>query len=541
MPICLIIPPSGFLLDERVFMSLGLLRVAAALERRGMAVELLDLSGIENYEEVARLHASASAATHFGITATTPQMPAAAKAAAAIRGVRPDARVILGGPHVTLVNAAVKGELKRGSAGAPGRAAQALDGLRRRFDVLVAGDGEEAIFKAIAPAAPPVIDADVPGTELFLTPAALNDLPLPARHLVDVSTYRYAVDGHRALSVIAQLGCPFECGFCGGRASPMLRRVRTRTSESIAAELVHLHEEYGVTGFMFYDDELNVNRQMVGLMRTIRTAQERLGTEWRLRGFVKAELFTEEQAREMYAAGFRWLLVGFESGAPRILENIRKRATQDENTRCLEIASAAGLKVKALMSIGHPGESHDTVMQTRDWLLAARPADFDLSLITTYPGTPYYDEAVPHARDAGVWTYTCRTNGDRLHAYNVDFTEVAEYYKGNPDGGYHAYVYTDHLSSAALVDLRDFVERDVRARLDIPFNPGAPSVRYEHSMGQRGPLPPTILRRSGPGAGAVDSAALSRPAQAPVSSDASRTREAGASGVRPHPGAGCGS
>jgi anaerobic magnesium-protoporphyrin IX monomethyl ester cyclase len=43
------IPPSLFLLDERVFMSLGILKVAAVLEREGITVELLDLSGVKNY------------------------------------------------------------------------------------------------------------------------------------------------------------------------------------------------------------------------------------------------------------------------------------------------------------------------------------------------------------------------------------------------------------------------------------------------------------------------------------------------------------
>ena len=42
--------------------------------------------------------------------------------------------------------------------------------------------------------------------------------------------YRYEVDGVRALSMIAQLGCPFSCGFCGGRESAFLRRVRNRLS-----------------------------------------------------------------------------------------------------------------------------------------------------------------------------------------------------------------------------------------------------------------------------------------------------------------------
>jgi anaerobic magnesium-protoporphyrin IX monomethyl ester cyclase len=235
---------------------------------------------------------------------------------------------------------------------------------------------------------------------------------------------------------------------------------------------------------------------MVSLMRGIREAQEKLGVEWRLRGFAKAELFTEEQATEMFAAGFRWLLIGFESGAPSILTNINKKATRDDNTRCLELADKAGLKVKALMSVGHPGESPDTVQATRDWLIETKPADFDVTIITTYPGTPYYDEAVRHDSIPDVWTYTYAKTGDRLHAYDVDYTRVAEYYKGNPDGGYHAYVFTDAMSATDLVEARDRVERDVREALGIPFNPSTPATRYEHSMGQFAQLPSNILRQS---------------------------------------------
>jgi len=497
--ICLIIPPSVFLLDERVFMMLGILRVAAVLEKAGWQVEVLDLSGIENYEEVARLHAGATPAEIFGITATTPHLPAARRIIEEIRAARPAARVILGGPHVTLVNAAAKGERKRGRVG---RAQTALAGLEAMADILVAGDGEEAIFQAVDPSksASP-IDADDPVSPLFLNSSRLNELPFPARHLVDVQSYHYTIEGERALSMIAQLGCPFSCGFCGGRESPSLRRVRMRTADNVVAEMVNLQQAYGVRGFMLYDDELNVNPRMMELMDKIRRAQDHLQVEFRLRGFIKAELFTEEQAAAMYRAGFRWILVGFESGAPQILENINKNATQDDNTRCLKIARDHGLKVKALMSIGHPGESADTIAETRDWLLRVQPDDFDVSIITTYPGTPYYDHAVPHTDRSGIWVYTCAKTGDRLYTHDLDYTVVADYYKGDPDGGYHAFLYTDYLSADALVELRDRLERDIRARLGIPFNPAAPAIRYEHSMGQSGPLSPEILRSTHGAAG----------------------------------------
>jgi len=512
LPVCLIIPPSAFLLDERVFMNLGILKVAAVLEQAGYGVELLDLSGIENYTDAVADHALDSPAEIFGLTATTPQLPAARQIVQTLRSVRPGARVILGGPHVTLVNAAARRERRLERAG---RATKAFAQLTELCDVLVVGDGEKAIFPAIAADVLPLLDADDRDSPLFLTHEDLTRLPFPARHLVDVASYRYTIEGVPALSVIAQLGCPFGCGFCGGRESPFLRHVRTRTVESVIEELGHLHAAYGVRGFMFYDDELNVSPAMLELMHALAVLQEGLGATFKLRGFVKAELLSDAQAAAMYEAGFRWILTGFESGSPRILDNINKRATRDDNTRCVEIARRHGLKVKALMSIGHPGESDETIRETYEWLLAVAPDDFDVSIITTYPGTPYYDHARPHPTARRVWAYEAPRTRDRLYSYEVDWTVVADYYKGRPDGGYQSFVFTDHLAPEELVRHRDWIEREARARLGIPFNPSAPAVRYEHSMGQVGRLPPYVLRTSG-GAG-VESRARRRSAPAQAS------------------------
>lgn len=485
-PICFIIPPSPFLLDERVFMSLGILKISAVLEQAGIPVEVLDLSGIENFEEALKFHARNTQARIFGFTATTPQMPQAAKLAGVLKQVRPSSKTIIGGPHPTLTYAAVKKERAKNVSG---RATRALGQLSETFDVIVCGDGEDAIFKAIEDDAPHIIDADDPKSPLFLTNKRLNELPFPARHLVDCESYHYQIDGERAVSLIAQLGCPFQCGFCGGRNSPMLRRVRTRTTQNIVSEIASLYRDYGVKGFMMYDDELNVNTQMVELMNAIADKQEELGVKFKLRGFIKSQLFTQEQALAMYRAGFRWILTGFESGSPRILENINKRATREENTRCVDIAHAAGLKVKALMSIGHPGESFETLRETGDWLIQNRPSDFDVTIITPYPGSPYYDDAI---EENGKWVYTSR-GGDKLFAKEVNYFETADYYKGDPNGGYTSYVWTPTLSREELVLARDRMEREVRSALGIPFNPSASAQKFEHSMGMSS-LPSQILR-----------------------------------------------
>lgn len=439
MKVCLIIPPSSFLLDDRVFTSLGILKVAAVLEQQGIEVDFLDLSGNQDYLAIAQAYDGD--AQVFGITATTPQLP---PAVAIARVMRKKGRVILGGPHVSLVNAARK---RIG-----GRANQAFQELEDEFDVLVAGDGEEAIFPALTGSG--LIDADIPKDVLFLTNKRLTELPLPARHLVDLKSYHYEIDGVPATSLIAQLGCPFGCGFCGGRSSSFLRKIRTRTTDKVIEELEHLHTTYGYRGFMFHDDELNVNKNVVELMTESRKLQDRLGVKFHCRGFLKAELLTEEQAEAMAAAGFKFVLIGFESGSPRILENIKKRATREENTRAVKIAQKYGLKVKALMSIGHPGESLDSVNETKDWLREVRPDDFDVTIIAVYPGTSYYDEAV---QTADGWTYTI--NGDRLHSKEIDCRFVANYYKGAPDA-YTSFVHTDYLSSQDLVQLRYQVETE---------------------------------------------------------------------------------
>jgi anaerobic magnesium-protoporphyrin IX monomethyl ester cyclase len=54
MKICLIIPPSPFLLDERVFMQLGILKIAAVLEKENYKVDVVDLSGVEKLFDGSR-------------------------------------------------------------------------------------------------------------------------------------------------------------------------------------------------------------------------------------------------------------------------------------------------------------------------------------------------------------------------------------------------------------------------------------------------------------------------------------------------------
>jgi radical SAM superfamily enzyme YgiQ (UPF0313 family) len=472
--VVLIIPPSGFLIDERVFPSLGVLKVAAALERAKVPVRVADLSGARDLGKSVDAIPDADV---YGITATTPQMPAAFEIAGALRA-RGARKIILGGPHPTLLQASARQTDRPGH----GRAVHAMRELTEAFDVIVAGDGEKAVLPAIEDSAPRMIDADSLSSDLYMHPVELEVADLPARHLIDIRSYRYRIDGLPTMSLIAQLGCPFGCVFCGGRRSPFLRKVRLRSTAGVIRELEHLYLTYGTRGFMFLDDELNVNPKFMELLGEIIRLQRQHGTEFRLRGLMKAELVTGAMAARMYEAGFRQVLIGFESGHERILSNIEKRATVADNSRCVETLKRAGIQVKALMSIGHAGETGETVRATRDWLLDVEPHDFDVTIITVYPGTPYYDDAVDVG---GEWVYAAPRTGDRLYFRTVSHRVDVNFYKGAPFA-YRSFVRTDALTADDLVRLRDEVETCVRDTLHIPWPTAAAARDYEHSMGMSG-------------------------------------------------------
>lgn len=480
-PVTLIIPPSIFLLDERVFMPLGILRIAAQLELEGVETRVLDLSGVTNFEEVVSNYSRGTDSLVYGISSTTQQFPAAARIARVIRQNRPGARLILGGPHATLVAASCRKNV---------RARWHLKQIERFFDTAVQGDGE-MVIGGLLESGPRWVNADDPSLPGFIPRSRIDQFPFPARHLVDVHSYRFFVDDKRALSLVAQYGCPFACAFCAGRSSSSLRIARFRSVTEVLREVRELYETYGTEGFMFYDDELNVSPSLPDLLRGLVVLQRELGARFRMRGCVKAELFTREQADLMAAAGFHQLLVGFESGSPRVLLNINKKATRADNNRCVQLARSAGILVKGLMSIGHPGESPETLEETVAWLVEARPDDFNCTIITCTPGAPYYDMARPV--DLGKWEYRAPATGDVLYSEDINYAEVADYYNGAP-GSYKSYVSTRYLNPDELVTARDRIERTVRKTLDIPYPSALAATVYDQSMGQS--LPPWILRSS---------------------------------------------
>lgn len=66
-------PPSPFLTDQRVFMSLGILRVATSLKEHTDKVFFLDLSGEEHYNNLISDFIETNNIDVICFTSTTPQ------------------------------------------------------------------------------------------------------------------------------------------------------------------------------------------------------------------------------------------------------------------------------------------------------------------------------------------------------------------------------------------------------------------------------------------------------------------------------------
>jgi len=448
----LVIPPAPFLIDDKSLPFLGIMSIASVLKQNKKNVDLLDLSGMKDYVNVLGDHLKKKKYDYVGWTVNTPQLPYVINM---LEVVPEGVKTIAGGPHITSCYSAVRHVQNS-------RIAKNIADLEDNFDHLFVGDGEISILKLLdGSITSQVLDADGDDT-LFLDNEYLATHDFVDRSFVDLQSYKFFIDKEKCTSIISQLGCPFNCAFCCGRLSKNLRKIRSKSIPQVLKEIEHLYTTYGYKAFMFYDDELNVNKALIPFLKEIIALQKRLGEKFKFRGFVKSELFNEEQAEVMRECGFEWLLCGFEAADDKILKTINKKASLDDNNKMLATAKKHGIKVKALMSSGHPGESKESMLAIKKWLLEQRPEDFDLTIITPYPGSPYFDFATHYKDD--VWLYESPYTKEKLYAMNVDYTKTPQYYKGIP-GNYTSYVYTDYIRPEEMTQLRDEIEGEVKAAL----------------------------------------------------------------------------
>lgn len=408
MRIVLIQPDSPWAIDPlRSHPSLGILYVSAYLKAHGFKdVEVVDLTGGVKLPSVE--------ADIIGISASTPQFPIAVDIRNELKKATPEAVFVIGGPHATV---------------------HPKSCLEAGFDYVVAGEGERAMLDiAKLPLNTPykTVVRNLPINDL-------DSLPFPDRDAIDIYRYKYIKDGVRYTSMVASRGCLWgRCAFC---CQNWPKPVRYRTPENCIEEMKLLRDEYGFEGIYFYDDCFNLHRPWLREFCTLLVPQ-RLGIKWRC--LIRADV-TRTQAMEMKSAGCVEVFIGQESGSDRILKNINKGITAEQGLEAIRICTDYGLDTRVGLIIGLPGESRETVEETREWLKAARKIDpeldFDYTICTVYPGSAIWDN--PERYDIAFE----RRNWSKM------------IYK-RPVGNYEGVVSTSHLSAEEILSLQREIEEE---------------------------------------------------------------------------------
>lgn len=442
-------PSSEFLINQRVFVTLGILRVATCLRRNGVYnVFFLDLSNTENHEKLISDFISLNKLDVICFTATTPQISGVFELCKHIKRNGFKGKIILGGAHITLTYCSIH----EGTDDIKDKCQVHINEILGYIDNIVIGDGEFAITDAINSDIK-IINSEI-DKRLFLS-TNYDEVAISDRDFLDLDSYIYAIDGAKATNIISQMGCPYKCEFCSGRGSKTFNMIRKRSVGNVLQEIDCLYRKYDYRAYMIFDDEININKKYFEeLLIALIDYQKKNNVSFNFRGFTRSDLLTTDQAELMYKAGFRWLLVGFESGSDRILKNINKGCSVEDNTRCFDIARKNKLKVKALMSIGHAGESFSTLNDTMWWLRDMKPDETDVTIVAVYPGSNYFNKSFKLGK--GWFKYISKHTNDALYIKDVDFLYESNFYKSREDE-YVSYVFTDFLSAQNIVDQRHLI------------------------------------------------------------------------------------
>jgi radical SAM superfamily enzyme YgiQ (UPF0313 family) len=89
-------------------------------------------------------------------------------------------------------------------------------------------------------------------------------------------------------------------------------------------------------------------------------------------------------------AGCQEIAFGIESGSQYILDRINKRTTVQQNIDTILTAKKAGLLTKAYLVVGFPGETQETIDDTKRFMDEANPDKFTLFQFVPLPGCDVY-------------------------------------------------------------------------------------------------------------------------------------------------------
>jgi len=205
---------------------------------------------------------------------------------------------------------------------------------------------------------------------------------------LDITRYNVPFLLNPFLSLYTSRGCPAMCTFCLWPQTHSGHRWRLRSSDDVAAEARYALEAFPNLKEIFFDDD-TFNYQKA---RTIELCAKLkpLKFTWSCTSRVTTDY---ETLKAMKEAGCRLLIVGYESGDPQILKNIKKGATVEMAQRFTHNCKKLGLVIHGDYIVGLPGETHESIRKTIDFAKRLDTETIQVSIAHPYPGTEFYSHA----------------------------------------------------------------------------------------------------------------------------------------------------
>ncbi|MBF0353660.1 MAG: B12-binding domain-containing radical SAM protein [Alphaproteobacteria bacterium] len=327
-----------------------------------------------------------------GITSFTISLVDVCKAAQAARRVSPQAHICLGGHHpIAFPLSAAK---------------------LPQFDSIVVGEGEVAFTQLINALDRGEDYTNVQGlytnasidkfksepfhdnrflARVCVPPAYIEDVdalePLNREHIRHLKYRNILGVTDDLATILSSRGCPYRCTFC----DVPYKRYRPRSVELVLDE-VETCQSQGYKEFRFYDDLFNINEAKI---LEFCDAIERRGLKfvWDFRGRVNG--VTYESLRRAKAAGLRLISFGVETGSDEGLRLLKKATTTEKVGNAFKWCRELGILTVADFIIGLPFEKTATdVKRNIDFLIRLDPDYAQISILTLYPNTELYDQAV---------------------------------------------------------------------------------------------------------------------------------------------------
>jgi len=94
--------------------------------------------------------------------------------------------------------------------------------------------------------------------------------------------------------------------------------------------------------------------------------------------------------RMMEESGCEELSFGIESGDQSVLDLMNKGIKVADNIKAIQNAKEVGILTRALMMMGTPGETKETLYRNMSFVEQAQPDMVSLKMFVPYPGTDIY-------------------------------------------------------------------------------------------------------------------------------------------------------